>query len=56
MVRVRTAANALRDSAGRTYPIGVGMIAEADLLGERRIVLQYILSPITRFGERAFRE
>ncbi len=56
LVRVRTAANALRDAQGRTFPIGVGMVAEADLLGERRTVLQYILTPITRLGERAFRE
>lgn len=56
VVRVRTAANALRDAEGRSYPIGVGMIAEADLLGDRRTVLQYILSPLTRLTERAFRE
>lgn len=56
IVRVRTAANALHDAEGRAYPIGVGMIAEADLLGERRTVLQYILTPITRLGERALRE
>lgn len=56
VVRVRTAANALRDAEGRTFPIGVGMVAEADLLGERRTVLQYILSPITRLSERALRE
>jgi len=56
VVRVRTASNALRDAEGRGYPIGVGMVAEADLLGERRTVLQYILSPIARLGERAFRE
>lgn len=56
LVRVRTASNALRDADGRSFPIGVGMVAEADLLGERRTVLQYILTPITRLGERAFRE
>jgi adhesin transport system membrane fusion protein len=56
LVRVRTASSALRDAEGRGYPIGVGMVAEADLLGERRTVLQYILTPIARLGERAFRE
>jgi len=56
VVRIRTAANVLRDSRGRAFPIGAGMIAEADLLGDRRTVLQYILSPITRLGETAFRE
>lgn len=56
VVRVRTDVNVLRDREGRSYPIGPGMIAEADLLGDRRTVLQYILTPITRLSERAFRE
>ena len=56
VVRVQTAANVLHDRQGRAYPIGPGMIAEADLLGDRRTVLQYILSPLTRLSERAFRE
>lgn len=56
LVRVRTNGNALRDREGRAFPIGPGMIAEADLLGDRRTVLQYILSPLTRLSERAFRE
>lgn len=56
LVRVRTSANALRDPAGRPMPIGPGMVAEVDLLGDKRTVLQYILTPITRIGESAFRE
>lgn len=56
LVRVRTAANALRDQAGRRLPIGPGMIAEASLLGDRRTVLQYILTPITRLSESALRD
>jgi membrane fusion protein, adhesin transport system len=56
LVRVRTASNALRDPNGRSMPIGAGMIAEVDLLGDTRTVLQYILTPITRIGETAFRE
>jgi adhesin transport system membrane fusion protein len=56
LVRVRTSASALRDAAGRQLPIGPGMIAEIDLLGDPRTVLQYILTPITRLGETAFRE
>lgn len=56
MVRVRTAASALRDAAGRQLPIGPGMVAEINLLGDPRTVLQYILTPITRLGETAFRE
>lgn len=56
VVRVRTRTNALRDPRGRAMPIGPGMIAEVDLLGDTRTVLQYILSPITRLGETALRE
>ncbi|MGE0180440.1 MAG: HlyD family type I secretion periplasmic adaptor subunit [Sphingomonas sp.] len=56
LARVRTGANVLRDREGRAYPIGPGMIAEADLLGDRRTVLQYILGPLSRLSERAFRE
>jgi len=55
-VRVRTDQNALRDPAGRRLPIGAGMVAEVDLLGEKRTILQYIMSPISRLSETAFRE
>jgi adhesin transport system membrane fusion protein len=56
LVRVRTSASALRDARGRPMPIGAGMVAEVDLLGDTRTVLQYILSPITRLSETALRE
>ena len=56
LVRVRTSSNALRDPHGRPMPIGPGMVAEVDLLGDTRTVLQYILSPITRLSETALRE
>jgi membrane fusion protein, adhesin transport system len=55
-VKVRTTVNFLRDVNGRQMPIGVGMTAEVDLLGEKRTILQYILSPIARLGETALRE
>ncbi len=32
------------------------MIAEVSLLGDKRSVLEYLLTPITRLSERAFRE
>jgi adhesin transport system membrane fusion protein len=32
------------------------MIAEVDLLGDRLTILQYILAPITRLSETAFRD
>jgi adhesin transport system membrane fusion protein len=56
LVRVRTGETALRDQRGREMPIGPGMVAEVDLLGDTRTVLQYILSPITRLSETALRE
>ena len=55
-VQVRTASNALKDRDGRPLPIGTGMVADVSLLGDKRSVLSYLLSPITRLGERAFRE
>ena len=55
-VKVRTNVNFLRDVNGRQMAIGVGMTAEVDLLGEKRTILQYILSPIARLGETALRE
>lgn len=55
-VRVRTQRNALRDPNGRPMPIGPGMVAEVDLLGDRRTILQYILTPITKLSESALRE
>ena len=56
LVRVRTDENALLDQAGRRMPIGPGMVAEVSILGDTRTVLQYILSPITKLSETAFRE
>ena len=55
-VRVRTGATGLVDKLGRKLPIGAGMVAEVNLLGDKRSVLDYILTPITRLSERAFRE
>lgn len=56
LVRVTTAANALQGPGGKQLKIGPGMIADVNLLGDKRTVLQYILTPITRLSETAFRE
>lgn len=56
LVRVRTDRNFLLDQQGRRLPIGPGMIAEVDIIGDQRTILQYILSPITKLGESALRE
>jgi adhesin transport system membrane fusion protein len=56
-VFVRTDTEGLLDRRnGRMLPIGTGMTAEINLLGDPRTVMQYILTPITRLSERAFRE
>jgi membrane fusion protein, adhesin transport system len=55
IVQVRTKKNALY-RGGRTLPIGTGMVADVSLLGDKRTVLEYILTPITRLRENAFRE
>ena len=56
MVRVRTTSNALENPRGRPLQIGPGMVAEVNLLGDKRSVLSYLLTPITRLSETAFRE
>ena len=56
LVRVRTDSNMITDQAGHRLPIGPGMGAEANLLGDKRTVLAYILTPLTRLKETAFRE
>ncbi len=56
VARVRTRKTALTDVNGQPLPIGPGMIAEVNLVGDTRTVLQYILSPITRLSETALRE
>lgn len=56
LVRVTTSDNALEGPDGRELAIGPGMVADVSLLGDKRTVLQYILTPITRLSETAFRE
>jgi membrane fusion protein, adhesin transport system len=42
--------------AGPCLPLGAGMLAEANLLGPKRSVLSYLLSPLTQISDSAFRE
>ena len=55
-VQIRTTSNALKDRAGHPLPIGTGMTADVSLLGDKRTILEYILTPITRLTDTAFRE
>jgi adhesin transport system membrane fusion protein len=54
-VRVATD-DRLVDKAGRALAIGPGMVADISLLGDKRTVLSYILSPLTRMSQTALRE
>ena len=56
LVRVITKKNAIEGPGGQELAIGPGMLADVSLLGDKRTVLQYILTPITRLSETAFRE
>ena len=56
LVRVTTQQSAIQGPNGQELAIGPGMIADVSLLGDKRTVLQYILTPITRLSETAFRE
>ena len=56
LIRIRTDAAGLRDRQGRKLPIGPGMTADVSLLGDKRSVLNYILTPFTRLSETALRE
>lgn len=55
-IRVRGDADAFRDGNGRKLAIGPGMMADVNLLGDRRSVMGYILTPLTRLGENAMHE
>ncbi|WP_231727486.1 MULTISPECIES: HlyD family type I secretion periplasmic adaptor subunit [unclassified Sphingomonas] len=56
LVRVRTKEAGIRDAAGNMLPITPGMIADVALIGDKRSVLSYFLTPFTRLSESAFRE
>lgn len=55
LVRVRADEDSIPTLSGN-LEIGTGMVADVSLLGDKRTVLQYILTPLRRFGERALRE
>jgi membrane fusion protein, adhesin transport system len=55
-VQVRTIGKPLTDAKGKPLRIGAGMVASVNLLGEKRSILSYLLTPITRLSETAFRE
>ena len=54
-VRVR-APGGLRGPDGHMLSLTPGMAAEVHLLGRKRSVLSYLLNPVTKLGDSAFRE
>lgn len=56
LVRVRTTHDRLRAEDGSLLPITPGMVAEVDMLGDKRSILSYLLTPLTRVQEKALRE
>jgi adhesin transport system membrane fusion protein len=56
MIRVAIDRAAIVNAQGERLPVGPGMVVDVDLLGDKRTVMSYLLTPITRLEERAFRE
>ena len=56
LVRIETPARGLRAPDGGLLRVGAGMVADVDLIGRKRTVLSYLLSPITKLSGTAFRE
>ena len=56
LITVRADSQNVTGPSGAQFPIGPGMTASVSLLGDKRSVLSYILTPITKITQRAFRE
>jgi adhesin transport system membrane fusion protein len=56
MVRVTTTDKMVDKRTGKPLQLGPGMVADVSLLGDKRTVLSYIFSPITKLGDKALRE
>ncbi len=55
-VRIKTKANGVKDQNGKALPIAPGMVADVRLLGEKRSILSYIMSPLSKVTTEAMRE
>ncbi|WP_242138896.1 HlyD family type I secretion periplasmic adaptor subunit [Sphingomonas sp. TREG-RG-20F-R18-01] len=55
-IRVRTHDASLKAPDGSALPIGAGMTAQIDLLGHKRTILSYLLTPFSKLSDNAFRE
>jgi membrane fusion protein, adhesin transport system len=55
-IRIRTRNASLKAQDGSPLSVGAGMMAEVDFIGHKRTILSYILTPISKLRENAFRE
>jgi len=55
VVEIRTTGTIL-DADGVAVEIMPGMVAQANILTGRKTVLEYLLQPVVRVRDRAFRE
>ena len=53
---MRTEGDTLKSKDGAPLEITPGMVAEVDVLGRKRSIMDYILTPITRITDKAMRE
>ena len=56
LIHVRTEGDTLKSKDGAPLEITPGMVAEVDVLGRKRSIMDYILTPITRITDKAMRE
>jgi len=55
MVRVRTQENSLSSDDG-SLPILPGMVAEVDILNGKKSIMRYLMNPMLKLRDKAFRE
>lgn len=55
-VRIRVDSQAFRSPSGQALVVGPGMTADVNLIGSKRSVMAYILTPFSRLREDALRE
>ena len=55
LVQIRTHGT-LVDAEGKSLEIIPGMVAEVDIIGEKRTVLEYVIEPVLKVKDKAFTE
>jgi len=55
VIQVRTEENSLPSDDGN-LPILPGMVAEVDILNGKKSIMRYLMNPVLKLQEKAFRE